>query len=157
MSTSRMFKNHLFFTVAWWLAFRMHPAHLFIGFAMGAAATAILGPLVGNKDYPRRMWGVTRASLEFIRDLTMCNLQIAWDVITPTDHYAPQMVMVPVDDLSDVEMTILSSMITLTPGTLSIDLDEARRHLIVHAMYPADLDKMPTELRRPIDLIRGVL
>lgn len=95
---------------------------------------------------------VARFSWDFVVDLTMSNLVIAWDVWTPRDHYAPRIVKVNVQDLTDFETMLLASRITLTPGTLSLDVTEDRRAIVVHVMYPgADIE---ASLRRPIDLLK---
>lgn len=156
MSIKQFFWFHMFFTLVWGLA--REAAGLLewpLGFVAGLLLLLILKPVIGSGEYLRRLWLILRCIVEFIRDLIASNLQVAWDVITPTDHYEPHMVRVPIDDLNNVEMTILSSMITLTPGTLSVDLDETRKWLLVHVMYPTDLETLPKRLRRPIDLIRG--
>lgn len=90
---------------------------------------------------------------DFLWDLTVSNLQIAWDVLTPTDYYTPRLVNVPVGDLSPFELTLLSSRITLTPGTLSADVTADRQFLIVHVMYPGG-DDIASRLRKPIDILK---
>ncbi len=109
----------------------------------GIASPARMGRIAAN---------LAAFSWDFIVDLTMANLVIAWEVWTPRDRYRPRLVEVKVDDLSDFETAMLASRITLTPGTLSIDVTEDRQTLIVHAMYPGE--DTEASLRRPIDLLR---
>ena len=47
----------------------------------------------------------------------------------------PGVVAIPLDARTDVEITLLANLITLTPGSVSLDLSEDRRVLYVHAMY----------------------
>lgn len=44
-------------------------------------------------------------------------------------------IAVPLDTKTDLEITIFSSLVSLTPGTLSIDVSADKSHLFVHAMY----------------------
>jgi multicomponent Na+:H+ antiporter subunit E len=96
---------------------------------------------------------------DFVVDLTVSNLELAWEVWTLTDHYDPQIVYVPVKDLSDLELVLLSSRITLTPGTLSADVTADREHLVVHVMFRKGEDEpaIARRLRAPIELLRRKL
>jgi multicomponent Na+:H+ antiporter subunit E len=58
-------------------------------------------------------------------------------------------VAVPLDVKTNLEITVLSSLISLTPGTLSLDVSEDRSHLFVHAMYipHGDADRLRNEIK----------
>ncbi len=91
--------------------------------------------------------------LDFVWDLTLSNLQLAWDIWTPTDHYRPVLLEVPVHDLTPFEVALIATRITLTPGTLSCTVSADRKFLTVHVMYPREGD-MAKRLRRPIDILK---
>lgn len=55
--------------------------------------------------------------------------------LAPASYVCPGVVAIPLDARTDVEITLLANLITLTPGSLSLDLSEDRRVLYVHAMY----------------------
>ncbi|MFA7626264.1 MAG: Na+/H+ antiporter subunit E, partial [Candidatus Kapaibacterium sp.] len=55
------------------------------------------------------------------------------------------------DAETDSEITLLANIITLTPGTLSIDLSEDRKKLYVHAMYIQDIEKTKYELKNEFE------
>ena len=102
-----------------------------------------------------RTIGLVRFTGFYIVEVVRANLRVAFDVITPTDYAKPGIVAVPLDARTDVEITLLSNLITMTPGSLSIDVADDRSVIYVHAMYVDD----PDELRRQIkeDLERRVL
>ena len=50
-------------------------------------------------------------------------------------YVCPGVVAIPLDARTDAEITLLANLITLTPGSVSLDLSEDRRVLYVHAMY----------------------
>ena len=60
---------------------------------------------------------------------------MAYDVITPHLYMRPGIVAVPLDAKTDQEITLLANLITLTPGTLSLDVSHDKRTLYVHAMF----------------------
>jgi multicomponent Na+:H+ antiporter subunit E len=55
-------------------------------------------------------------------------------------------VAIPLDARTDTEITLLANLITLTPGSVSLDVSSDRRFLYLHAMYIDDLE----EFRRSI-------
>jgi multicomponent Na+:H+ antiporter subunit E len=91
--------------------------------------------------------------VDFLRDLLISNFYVAYDVWTPRDHFSPRIVFVPIDDLSDIEVALLATRISLTPGTLSMDVSADRRFLLVHSMYPSGSDDSES-LRRPIQILK---
>jgi multicomponent Na+:H+ antiporter subunit E len=138
--------------------------NLIIGFLLGLAILAILpqGPVERGKGHSRLKSGrhllqlsknLFWFTLDFVWDLTVSNVQIAWDVWTPKDYYTPKIVEVPVGDLTPMQLMLLASRITLTPGTLSADVTEDRKILLVHMMYPGK-DNPAARLRKPIDMLK---
>lgn len=52
----------------------------------------------------------------------MSAARVMWDVLTPTHLSQPDIIYVPLDAKSDIEITLLANMVSLTPGTLSLDV-----------------------------------
>lgn len=77
----------------------------------------------------------------FIYELLKANLQVAWEVGTPRFHMTPGIVAYPLDVTSDGEITMLANLITLTPGTLSLDVSEDKKVLYVYSMYITDREQ----------------
>jgi multicomponent Na+:H+ antiporter subunit E len=75
----------------------------------------------------------------FTWELIKANLRVAYDVISPRQHMRPGVVAIPLDVQSDLEITLLANLITLTPGTLSLDVSTDRAVLYVHSMYIDDV------------------
>ncbi len=65
--------------------------------------------------------------LYFIWELILANVRVAIDVMRPRPQITPAVVAVPLDGYSDAEVTLLANFITLTPGTLSLDVVERRK------------------------------
>jgi multicomponent Na+:H+ antiporter subunit E len=65
---------------------------------------------------------------------------VAYEVVTPHYTMNPGIVAVPLDATSDAEITLLANLITLTPGTLSVDVSSDRKVLYVHVMFVTDAD-----------------
>lgn len=76
----------------------------------------------------------------FLVELFKANLKIAYDVVTPYTHYHMNagIVAVPLTANTEVEITFLANLITLTPGTLCIDVSDDKSVMYVHFMYFKD-------------------
>ena len=87
--------------------------------------------------------------LYFCKEFIFANLRIAHDIISPRYYMQPTLVALPLDVRSDFEITVLACIITLTPGTLSLDLSPDRRTLYIHALYiPKEgVDKLKYDIK----------
>lgn len=74
----------------------------------------------------------------FLYELAKANIQVAYDVMTPRFYMKPGIIKIPLTAKSDLEITLLANLITLTPGTLSLDVSDDKKVLYVHAMYVKD-------------------
>jgi multicomponent K+:H+ antiporter subunit E len=71
-------------------------------------------------------------------DICNSNLDVATRVLGPESAIRPTFVWVPLDIRDPHGIVALAGIITMTPGTLSADLTEDRRHLLVHALHCDD-------------------
>ncbi len=83
---------------------------------------------------------VIRLVFFIIKDLVESSFQVAWDILTPTVYARPRIVRIPIDDLDDIAITVLANAISLTPGSLALEVKEDRQSLYVHLMYAEDRD-----------------
>ena len=65
-------------------------------------------------------------------------LRISWDVLHPRPRLAPVLVRVPVSSLTPRQRLVLANLVTMTPGTLSVELLENDPTLVVHGLYDRD-------------------
>lgn len=90
----------------------------------------------------------------YLRELLVSNLRVAYDVLTVHHHMKPQIIELSVSHLSDKQLLIASNLISMTPGTLSLDVSDDREVLYVHAMYVDDVDALVQHLE--VQYIRRV-
>jgi multicomponent K+:H+ antiporter subunit E len=81
------------------------------------------------------------------RDIVAANIQVARQVLGPLDRLRPGFVEVPLDLDDPFVATILGGIVTLTPGTVSIDIDTDRRVLHVHALDVPDPTALIAEIK----------
>lgn len=89
----------------------------------------------GSKKYFKIVPRIVSFFFFFIWELTKANIQVAYEVITPNFNMEPGIVALPLDAKTDLEITLLANLITLTPGTLALDVSTDRSVLYVHGMY----------------------
>lgn len=86
----------------------------------------------------RRPLVIARLGLLVLYDIVMSNIEVARRILGPESKITPRFVWVPLDIRDPHGIAALAGIITMTPGTLSSDLTEDRRHLLVHAFNVDD-------------------
>jgi multicomponent Na+:H+ antiporter subunit E len=87
--------------------------------------------------------------LFYLKEVLLANLLIAWDIVTPRLRARPAFVELEIGELSDMQLLILTNLITMTPGTLSFDISTDRHRLLLHLLYPPrDAGALSRELER---------
>lgn len=135
------------------------PGNLVAGFLLGYVILAFSQRVVGRSPYFGKVPQVIGFVLFFLWELIVSSLRIAYDVLTPRHHMRPGVIAVPLDAKTDAEITLLANLITLTPGSISLDVSADRRFLYVHAMYIDDLAAVRHKIkddfqRRVLEVLR---
>jgi multicomponent Na+:H+ antiporter subunit E len=87
----------------------------------------------------------------FIKELFISNFRVLWDVITPGHISRPGIVGVPLDAQTDLEILLVANLVSLTPGTLSIDVSEDRKTLFVHVMFLEDVEEIRLSIKNGLE------
>jgi multicomponent Na+:H+ antiporter subunit E len=85
-----------------------------------------------------RLYFILKLFFVFLYDLVVSSVQVAIAVISPADRVRPRMVTIPLNTRTDVQTTLVGNFISLTPGTLTVDVAEDGRTLLVHDMFAGD-------------------
>jgi multicomponent Na+:H+ antiporter subunit E len=131
--------------------------NLSIGFGLGYLILLFMHRHHGATSY---VWHVPRAlrfAAFFIGQLLLANLRVAYDIVTPRHLMKPGVISIPLDAKTDPEIVLLANLITLTPGSVTLDLSSDRRTLYVHVMYLDGGDVETTRRRIKDSLERRVL
>lgn len=150
--------TNLFLAVIWCMLTASFSIWNFVGgMFVGAIVVTVYSSVSGQGNYLKRAWGLLAFACYFAKILTKANLQIAWEIITPGHSQTPRILRYPVDGLSDGEKTTLANAITLTPGTLVVDISPDGKWLYLHCMYAQDpratlneIDDLAIRLRKAV-------
>ncbi|KIT16477.1 Na+/H+ antiporter subunit E [Jannaschia aquimarina] len=145
-----LFLLNLLLAVAWAaLTGSFTLAGLAIGFLIGFGALALVSPLFEDRGggYFLRVYRWVKLLLLFLWELVVSSVSVAWDVLTPRHRARPGIIAVPLKAEGEAEVLLVTNLISLTPGTLSLDVTEDCRTLYVHAMFADD----PAAIRKQIE------
>ena len=120
---------------------------LVVGFIVGYVVLFILQPLFGQSRYYKSMYNGVALILFFIYELLVSSLRVAWDVLSPAQNSKPAIIAIPLDTNTKEEVTVLANLVSLTPGSLSLDASENYSYLLVHAMFVDDPDAFIKEVK----------
>ncbi len=130
---------HLALAIVWCFLWGSFTAwNLLGGLLVGLVVISVFTRATDRKGYAKRLLNLVRFGLWFFVVLVRSNLQIAREILTPGWSQSPQILRYDVEGLTEVETTVLASSITLTPGTLALDVSDDGRFLYLHCMYAED-------------------
>lgn len=120
--------------------------NLVFGFFLASLALWIVRGEMGGPGYWRRVNRIVSLVLLFLKELARSAFRVAVLVLSPRLVVKPGIFAFPLTVERDFEITLLANLITLTPGTLSVDVSEDCKTLYVHALDCSD----PEAARRDI-------
>lgn len=152
---SRLASN-LLLAIAWVLLHgELTFGALVVGFIVGFVAIALVErALLGRSSYARSAAGILALAWSFIAELVVSSLTLSRDILRRRPTFHPAFVRLEVADLSPVQMVLLANLISLTPGTLTVDADPEQKALYVHSLYARDPAELRARLRVFGDLIQ---
>ncbi len=125
---------------------------LAVGFLFGSGALYITRSLFpGSELYFRRVWRWAKLLVLFLYELVVSSLQVVWDVLTPQHKSRPGIISVPLDVKGEMEILLVTNLISLTPGTLSLDVTEDEKTLYIHAMFADDPEAIREQIKNGME------
>lgn len=117
-------------------------SNLLLGAAIGAVAVLLIRQRVERPFILRRIGRGASLALLFLYELILSAWRVAVLVASPDMHakLRPAIFAYPLTVRTDREITLLANLITLTPGTLSIDVSDDRSVLFIHAIEMGDTE-----------------
>ncbi|MCG3212054.1 MAG: Na(+)/H(+) antiporter subunit E [Anaerolineae bacterium] len=123
------------------------PMNLLAGFIFGYAALWIMQFVMQSSNYFGKFLQIALFVPYFLWELVKANVRMAYHVLMPLNKLRPGVIGIPLDITTDAQITMLANMITLTPGTLSLDVSTDRRVLYVHNFVVDDPEAFRQEIK----------
>lgn len=122
-----------------------------VGFLLGALMLWITKGFFPGRFYMNRVWAVIKLITLFLKELIMANIQVLLLIVQPKMPIKPAIFALPTVLEKDWEITLLSNLITLTPGTLVIDISPDSKTLYIHALHYDDADEAINSIKNTFE------
>ncbi|MDN4609075.1 Na+/H+ antiporter subunit E [Sporosarcina highlanderae] len=133
---------NFFIAVVWMFMNSSLTASTFIiGYLIGLLLLFITRRFFNSRLYIWRVWAAIKLTLLFIKELTLSNISVLMLVLRPKLELRPMIFAMPTELEQEWEITLLSSLITLTPGTIVLHVSDDQRTLYIHAIDVEDVDE----------------
>lgn len=121
-----------------WLNNTFDPGHVVLGVTLGIALPLFTSRFWPERGGVRRPWLLLPFAAVVLVDIVKANVRVARAVLVPVHRLRPGFVRVPLALRSAMGMTVLANTVSLTPGTLSVDVSMDGRELVVHYLDESD-------------------
>ena len=147
-----MFGVNLILAIAWIaLTGEFTFINLLVGFGVGYAMMLLTSKAMPSESamprYVRSFIQITGFVSYVLWTIILANFRMAKAVLQSPERLNPAIVAVPLDLTSSAEITVLANWITLTPGTLTLEVSEDRSHIFVHTIQCDDVEAFRDDIK----------
>ncbi|MEO0630635.1 MAG: Na+/H+ antiporter subunit E [Planctomycetota bacterium] len=115
------------------------PANLAVGFVLGYVVLRIAAGARGRPRYVRQVIATIGLTGFTTVEIVLANVRVAYYTMSSLRRLQPAVLTVPLEpDATDTEVTLLAILVTLTPGTLTLDVIGDNEAMLVHFMHVDD-------------------
>ena len=122
------------------LSHSYNPVSFISGYLLGILILLGFRKFFDTRFYLTNVWSVIKLFFLFIKELIMANVSVLKVVLQPTLKMKPGIFAFETVLTKPWEITLLANLITLTPGTLVIEVSEDNKTLYIHAMNIDDVE-----------------
>ena len=84
-------------------------------------------------------------------EIIWANIRVAYAVLMPRFRAQPALILFPLSCRKDIQITILANIISLTPGTLALEISKDKKTLLLHTMFFKDEECLINNLRKKFE------
>jgi multicomponent Na+:H+ antiporter subunit E len=95
----------------------------------------------------KRLLAIVKLLVFVQYELLLANWRVTRDVIRPSKYLHPRVIRVPLEEGSEVQVATIAGLITLTPGSVTVDIAEDRSAMYVHAMDVPDIEALRQQIK----------
>jgi multicomponent K+:H+ antiporter subunit E len=141
--------SSLMLAVFWLLLVnRVELPHLALAVAVGLLVPPLTARLRQARRPLRRLDAALSLSAVFLYDMLVANVVVAGLVLGPRRRIVPALIRVRLDMNDPTAVALLAGIVTLTPGTVSVEVSAERRTLLVHALRAPDPTGVAAQIKR---------
>lgn len=118
-----------------------------VGYFIGVAVLYFTARRMDSPLYTRPLVAFMKLSVVFFVEVVKSSVRVAYLVLHPRLPVSPGLITVPLDVKSDEAITMLAGLISMTPGSLSVEVSDDRAFLYVHALEADDPEGSVAEFK----------
>ena len=146
---------HVVLALVWmFLSHSYNPSSFIVGYLLGILLLLGFRKFFNSRFYMQRVWAVIKLFFLFIKELIMANISVLKVILKPKLDMKPGIFALETELKNPWEITLLANLITLTPGTLVIDVSDDNKVLYIHAMdindVQSDIDAIKNSFEKAI-------
>lgn len=122
-----------------------------IGYLLGLLIVILMRRFFSHRLYLARVWAIISLLALFLKELTLSSIQVFLIVIRPNMNLQPAIFELDTELKSDWEVSLLSALITLTPGTLVIKISDDQKKLYIHALDFDNIDDAVSSIKNTFE------
>lgn len=123
----------------------------FFGYLVGIIILFILRRFLVFDFYMNRVWALVKLIMLFIIELVKANIDVVKIVLSPRLNNQSGIVAVKTRLETDVEITLLAALISLTPGTISMDFSADGKTIYIHSLDVPDKEEMIEQIQNSFE------
>jgi len=145
--------------LVWQVLHDFSRGHMVLGAIFAIVIPWIVAPLSEEEAAAKKPFKAFTYMLRLLIDIAVSNYDVAKRVLKSNRHLKPAFIAVPVDINGAAPLTIFTSSVSLTPGTVSVELSDDRKWLYVHVLHLEDeqelIDLIKHRYEKPLKEIFG--
>lgn len=143
---------NIIIAVTWmFLSISFKPTTFIVGYLLGMFMLFFLRKSFNSRFYLDIVWAVIKLAMLFLKELVLSNISVLQLIIKPKMPIRPAIFALPTVLEKDWQITILSSLITLTPGTVVIYISDDNKTLYVHSLDFEDIDEAINSIKNTFE------
>ncbi|RSL31558.1 Na+/H+ antiporter subunit E [Salibacterium salarium] len=121
------------------------------GYAIGLVIVYFLRAFFPHRFYFLGIMATIKLLFIFLRELVLSTVEVVGQILRPKLNITPGIFAMDIELEKNWEITVLSCLITLTPGTLVVDVSPDNKTLYIHAMDLPDVEKAKKDIKNTFE------
>jgi multicomponent Na+:H+ antiporter subunit E len=143
-----MFLLNLILALIWMIFNNTFGLEGFIsGGVLGAVILFAMERALGETGYWDRILLVVSFLIFIAWNVIVSNVTLAQIILAKKLKVQSKLILIPLDLKTDLALTFLACLITITPGVISLDLTDDRQMLIVHTLNISDYSTFQVQMK----------
>jgi multicomponent Na+:H+ antiporter subunit E len=146
--TKSLFLSNLILAIIWVMATGTLTEENFL---FGFIISFVILWVITYKEDERKYFTIIPKLFGFLGfilwEITKANFQSVRESFYPKSKLEPAIVKVPLEAKTDIEITFLANIISLTPGTLIMDVSSDKKVIYIHVMHLLDKEEFIKEIK----------